>query len=88
MAGTWMSVVEGFGGMRIKKGELHFNPFIPKQWKQYSFNVKYRGHHIKAQVTKNKTTIQNDSGTAVKIFIYDTEYHIGPKSVVDALTNE
>jgi maltose phosphorylase len=24
MAGTWMSIVEGFGGMRIKDDTLHF----------------------------------------------------------------
>jgi maltose phosphorylase len=32
MAGTWMSIVEGFGGMRIKT-TLHFSPKIPKEWK-------------------------------------------------------
>ena len=31
MAGTWMSIVEGFGGMRIKEGLLHFSPKIPDQ---------------------------------------------------------
>jgi maltose phosphorylase len=30
MAGTWMSIVEGFGGMRIKD-TLHFSPKIPKE---------------------------------------------------------
>src|SRR5690606_14760903 len=33
MAGTWMSIVKGFGGMRVRDGELHFDPFIPDQWK-------------------------------------------------------
>ena len=32
MAGTWMSIVEGFGGMRIKNNQLHFSPQIPKKW--------------------------------------------------------
>src|SRR5690606_23701580 len=39
MAGTWMSVVKGFGGMRVKDGVLHFSPFIPDQWKSYSFRL-------------------------------------------------
>jgi maltose phosphorylase len=29
MAGTWMSIVEGFGGMRVKDNALHFSPKIP-----------------------------------------------------------
>jgi maltose phosphorylase len=33
MAGTWMSIVEGFGGMRVKDNQLHFSPKIPKEWK-------------------------------------------------------
>jgi maltose phosphorylase len=26
MAGTWMSIVEGFGGMRVKNDTLNFSP--------------------------------------------------------------
>jgi maltose phosphorylase len=43
MAGTWMSVVQGFGGMRVVNGELTFNPMLPKQWKGFSFKVMFRG---------------------------------------------
>src|SRR5690606_23541016 len=32
MCGTCMSVVKGFGGMRIRDGEPHLDPFIPAQW--------------------------------------------------------
>jgi maltose phosphorylase len=32
MAGTWMSIVEGFGGMRVKDDCLHFFSKIPKEW--------------------------------------------------------
>jgi len=39
MAGTWMSVVEGFGGMRIVDDKLSFIPQIPKQWSMYSFKI-------------------------------------------------
>ena len=35
MAGTWMSIVEGFGGMRVKNDALHFTPRIPRQWEGY-----------------------------------------------------
>jgi maltose phosphorylase len=26
MAGTWMSIVEGFGGMQNQNNQLHFSP--------------------------------------------------------------
>jgi maltose phosphorylase len=37
MAGTWMSIVEGFGGMRIKQSVITFHQ-IPKEWEGYSQN--------------------------------------------------
>ena len=43
MAGTWMSVVEGFGGMRVRDGKLSFQPFIPGKWKSFSFHIGFRG---------------------------------------------
>lgn len=43
MAGTWLSIVEGFAGMRVKNGALTFTPRLPKQWKRLSFKVIFRG---------------------------------------------
>ena len=42
MAGTWLSIVEGFAGMRVKNGALTFTPRLPKQWKRLSFKVIFR----------------------------------------------
>jgi maltose phosphorylase len=56
MAGTWMSIVEGFGGMRILEDKLSFTPRIPKQWKSYSFKVNFRNRILKVKVTENETT--------------------------------
>ena len=43
MAGTWLSIVEGFAGMRVKSGKLHFTPRLPKHWKSLSFKVIFQG---------------------------------------------
>lgn len=43
MAGTWLSIVEGFAGMRVKNGELHFTPRLPKHWESLSFKVIFQG---------------------------------------------
>ena len=42
MAGTWLSIVEGFAGMRVKNGKLHFTPRLPKHWKSLSFKVIFQ----------------------------------------------
>ncbi|MFK7812756.1 MAG: family 65 glycosyl hydrolase domain-containing protein, partial [Maribacter sp.] len=58
MAGTWMSIVEGFGGMRVLDDKLCFTPQIPKQWKSYSFKVNFRNRIIKITVSEKETSFE------------------------------
>jgi maltose phosphorylase len=57
MAGTWMSIVQGFGGMRVENDELAFQPMIPKQWKSYSFKVLFRTKVVTVTVTPEGHTV-------------------------------
>jgi maltose phosphorylase len=67
MAGTWMSIVEGFGGMRVKNGTLSFEPKIPSEWQSYSFKVNFRNRIFKVQVTQSGTEIFVDGDQNVAI---------------------
>ncbi|HMR16698.1 MAG TPA: glycosyl hydrolase family 65 protein, partial [Mariniflexile sp.] len=69
MAGTWMSIVEGFGGLRVKNNQLSFTPKIPKQWESYSFKINYRNHILKVNVSKKQTTFEMQNGTEMEIFV-------------------
>ena len=53
MAGTWMSIVEGFGGVRVVKNELHIDPILPKSWKEYRFKINFRGTLIEVKVARD-----------------------------------
>ncbi|MCL3779875.1 glycoside hydrolase family 65 protein [Prolixibacteraceae bacterium JC049] len=69
MAGTWMSVVYGFGGLRVKEGKLHLKPFIPSQWSAYSFKMVFRGAQLKINVTQEGVTIENHSDKQIEIVL-------------------
>ncbi|MEM9001033.1 MAG: glycoside hydrolase family 65 protein [Bacteroidota bacterium] len=58
MAGTWMSIVEGFGGMRVIDDKLHFTPQIPHEWKAYSFKINFRNRIIKVTVTPENISFE------------------------------
>jgi maltose phosphorylase len=62
MAGTWMSIVEGFGGMRIIEDKLSFSPQIPKQWKGYSFKVNFRNRVLKVSVSSKNSKFELEDG--------------------------
>jgi len=57
MAGTWMSIVEGFGGMRVVEDKLSFTPRIPEQWDGYSFKINFRHRILKVTVTKTEVKL-------------------------------
>ncbi len=67
MAGTWLAVVKGFGGMRIKDGQLVFNTMLPEQWEGYSFKIRFRGSIVEVKVNKEGTTLVNHSDEALKV---------------------
>jgi maltose phosphorylase len=71
MAGTWLSVLKGFGGMRVKDGKLYFNPFLPEQWKSYSFRLEFRGRVIKVKVAKDGVETELESGEPMEICLKD-----------------
>jgi len=69
MAGTWMSIVEGFGGMRVKNDQLHFSPKIPKEWKGYSFKINFRNQILKVTVNHDETTFTVDGDQDLTIIV-------------------
>ncbi|HOK85766.1 MAG TPA: glycoside hydrolase family 65 protein [Tenuifilum sp.] len=82
MAGTWISIVEGFGGMRVRNNMLTFNPLIPDKWKSYSFKVWFRDNILKIMVTSSQITINNESGNAITLKIYGVEHSVPASSSI------
>ena len=73
MAGTWMSVIEGFGGMRVINGKLSFQPFLPGKWRSFSFHIGFRGAVLNIRVSKEGVQIKNLSGTETTVLVYNKE---------------
>jgi maltose phosphorylase len=77
MAGTWLSVTKGFGGMRVKDGKLSFHPFLPEHWKSYSFRLEFRGRVIRIKVNKDKVETDLVSGEPMEIYLKDEIVRLG-----------
>ena len=82
MAGTWMSIVEGFGGMRVKNDTLSFEPKIPKQWDGYSFKVNFRHQVVKVSVNQNETKFELEGDKDLQIFVNGKEVTISSNNLV------
>jgi maltose phosphorylase len=82
MAGTWMSIVEGFGGMRVKNNQLHFEPKIPAQWDGYSFKINFRNQILKVSVSPNQTNFSLEGDKDIKVFVNGKEIVVEPNTMV------
>lgn len=78
MAGTWMSVVEGFGGMRVRKGKLHFDPKIPREWDSYSFKINFRGNIIKLNKTQDQLEFRLKGKEELDILVHGRPFRLIP----------
>jgi maltose phosphorylase len=78
MAGTWMAFVEGFGGMRVRDNQLHFNPTLPEHWKGYAFSIRFRDNVIRLHIDQAGVEMTNLSGEAITVSVRG-EHHTLPK---------
>jgi len=78
MGGTWMSVVKGFGGMRVADGELHFNPKLPDHWTACKFTVMFRGSLIRVSVFRHHTEIKIIDGSTTTLRLFGQKVVLQP----------
>ena len=76
MAGTWMSIVEGFAGKRAKEGQLHFSPSLPDEWEAYSFKILHKGNRLNVRVEPEQVIITCEKGSGSTCFVYGDKYEI------------
>jgi maltose phosphorylase len=77
-----MSIVEGFGGMRVKNDKLHFSPRIPKEWKGYSFKINFRNQILKVAVSQNETNFVLEGNTEITVNVNGKEVLVEPNNLV------
>lgn len=78
MAGSWLSVVEGFGGMRVKDGVLSLDPQLPAAWESLAFKINFRGRVLTVEVTRDAVGVSNE-GAPVDIVLCGTPCRVGTR---------
>lgn len=76
MAGTWLSVVEGFGGMRVKNNQLSLHPVLPKNWNSYSFKIGFRKAIVTVKFDGKKVSLTNESEHALNLSVFGKDEYL------------
>lgn len=83
MGGTWMAIVYGFAGLRVKESGLELAPSLPKQWTNYQFAITYQNRQISVTVTDCNVSLQLLEGAALQIKVFDQTVELQPTNKID-----
>ncbi len=69
MAGSWLSIAQGFAGMRTVEG-LAFSPFLPACWQGYSFTIVYRARRLRIEVKPGTVALHLLDGAPLELTLW------------------
>lgn len=81
MAGTWMSIVEGFGGLQIIDDTPNFTTRLPEQWKGFSFKINFRNQVLHVKVTQSGTQVVLEGEHAQEVVVNGKLIRLEPQLI-------
>ncbi|NNG35675.1 glycoside hydrolase family 65 protein [Nakamurella aerolata] len=78
LAGAWLALVCGFGGMRDFGGRLSFAPALPKEITRLAFAIRWQNIKVRAEITDSEATYRIEDGPDAKLTLrhYDKEFTV------------
>jgi alpha,alpha-trehalose phosphorylase len=70
LAGTWMALVAGFGGLRHHGDTMEFKPRLPERFQRLAFNLELLGRRLRVEIGPATATYTLQSGEPLEILHY------------------
>jgi alpha,alpha-trehalose phosphorylase len=86
LAGAWIALVAGFGGMRAGGGILGFSPRLPGGISELTFRLRYRGRKLRVTVTAEHAKYELLDGDPLSVTHHGKEFKLGKKAVQHDIT--
>ncbi len=81
LAGAWIALVAGFGGMRAGFGPLAFRPRLPDGITGLTFRMRYRGRKLCVTVAIDRAKYELIDGDPLPVTHHGEEFELGKKPV-------
>jgi alpha,alpha-trehalose phosphorylase len=81
LAGAWLALVAGFGGMRAGTGQLAFSPRLPDGISRLMFRMRYRGRKLSVTISGNRVKYQLVEGDPLPVTHHGEEFELGHRAV-------
>ncbi|MEU2564801.1 glycosyl hydrolase family 65 protein [Streptomyces longispororuber] len=79
LAGTWMALVAGFGGMRRRGGTLEFTPRLPERLSRIAFKLQVLGRCLRVEVHATAVTYTLMDGPELTVKHYGEPLTLSPE---------
>ena len=76
MGGAYLSIVAGFGGMRLDQHYLRLFPLLPENWDGYSFPIEYHGSRLLVAVNPRGCALRLLAGNEIEVMVYDRRIRV------------
>jgi len=76
LAGAWIALVGGFGGLRHRDGIVGFAPRLPQALSRLAFTVLIRGRRLHVEVTHADVTYALADGEPLEVLHYDEKVQL------------
>lgn len=73
MGGSYLSILFGFAGLRVRDDGFYLSPSTPAAWKGYRFHLKLRGNILKVHVDRAQVLLGFEEPPAkecLRLFLY------------------
>jgi alpha,alpha-trehalose phosphorylase len=80
LAGAWIALVSGFGGMRHTDAGLSFSPYLPDGWDRLSFGLVLGEETLRVDVRQDKVAYSCRGKRATTIIHNGTAIRLEPGS--------
>jgi alpha,alpha-trehalose phosphorylase len=81
LAGAWLALVAGFGGMRAGNGPLAFSPRLPDGISRLMFRIRYRGRKLSVTISGSRVRYQLVEGDPLPVTHHGEEFELGHRAV-------
>jgi alpha,alpha-trehalose phosphorylase len=81
LAGSWIALIAGFGGMRDHGGQLTFRPQLPPAISRMAFALRWRGATVHVVVTPAEVTYTLRDGQPVELHHDGEAFRLGTEPV-------
>jgi alpha,alpha-trehalose phosphorylase len=79
LAGAWMALVAGFGGMRAGAGMLTFSPRLPEGISRLRIRLRYRGRKLLVTITPGRARYELLDGEPMAVVHHGEEFELGKR---------